>query len=158
MWTRPITLCFLLFFAFSSFVLAPSYSIGKPLLTHADTLSVLVRLHDVPSRSLEKSHTTEPSFPFGPPSPIMSGIRTPTHLGRGRAAHTTGGSWVVRTMYNQQHIDALRLTVGPLPPPTPPTHSPPHACRDSSNSHPRSEMAFLVILVMVRGGRLRVTM
>lgn len=160
-------LFFLFLFILSSF--AASSSVGKPPLTHADRLSVLVRLHSVPSRSLEKSH---PSFfsPFpGPISPITSGIHTPTETvveGAHRLPHR--GIMVVRTMYNQQRDETLVL---PLPP-TPPTHSragppprrtpPPHTTHtempaENVNSHPRSEMVLVWNFYMVRAGRARVT-
>lgn len=87
MLSRPSPCVFFLFlFLFN----APS-SVGKPLLTHADTFSMVVRLHNIPGRSLEKSHPSEPAFFLGRLSlffsPIMAAIHTPTHRGRGRSAN-----------------------------------------------------------------------
>lgn len=59
---HPLFLVILLFFFLFFLFFTPSSPVSKPPLTRADTLSVLVRLHSVPSRSLEKSH---PSF-FSP--------------------------------------------------------------------------------------------
>lgn len=101
---HPVFL-FLFSFPFPLFILfsfAASSSVGTPQLTRADRPSVLVRLHSVPSRSLEKSHPSffsSSSFPGGQPvSPIMSGIHTPTETvvvegGGARLLHRVESWW-----------------------------------------------------------------
>lgn len=125
MWTRSLTPCF--FFSFSVFILfsfAASSSVGTPQLTRADRLSVLVRLHSVPSRSLEKSH---PSF-F---SPFPGGNHLAYHVwnphtdgnrgsGGGRRPTASSGDHGGKNYVQPTATDETLVLPSP---PAPPTHT-----------------------------------
>lgn len=139
------------FLSFPSFILfsfAASSSVGTPQLTRADRPSVLVRLHSVPSRSLEKSH---PSF-FAP-LPLGEGNHFAYHVwnphtdgnrgsGGGRRPTASsgdhGGKNYVQPTGNGRDT---RLT---HPPRAPPTHTisypPPGTTTTTNTPTPHTEM------------------